>query len=172
MKTPKYLICNDIKAAADQPAEFILHNHHPRFLAKVEELDFNELEEIPQKPFADILFINSKGEMLVFRLTVTEYFERAEDEDLLDELFPARDYYTAYLQEIEAEEGGQEGYPVKDFSSELPGLKILHSTDNWTVVYNGVIAEFSNEDDMDEFLEHDLNIEPELLDKGVINEFE
>jgi len=25
---------------------------------------------------------------------------------------------------------------------------------------------------MDEFLENDLNIEPELLDKGVINEFD
>jgi hypothetical protein len=25
---------------------------------------------------------------------------------------------------------------------------------------------------MDEFLEHDLEVEPELLDKGVINEFE
>lgn len=172
MRTSKYLICNDIMAKEGQPAEFILHNHHPRFLAKVEELDFEELENRPDKPFADILYVNGEGAMVIYRLTVTEFYERAEEEDVLDELFPARDYYTTYLQEIESEEEGREGYPVKDFSPELPGLKILQSSDNWTVIYNGVIAEFQTEEEMDEFLEHDLNIEPELLDKGVINEFE
>ena len=172
MKTSKYLICNDIMAKDDQPAEFILHNHHPRFLAKVEELDFNEIENRPEKPFADILYINGKGTMLIYRLTVTESYERAEDEDILDELFPARDYYTRYLQDIEAEDGEKEGFPVKDFSPELPGLKILQSADNCTVIYNGVIAEFSSEEEMDEFLENDLGIEPVLLDKGVINQFD
>ena len=68
--------------------------------------------------------------------------------------------------------GGKEGFPVKDFSPELPGLKILQSSTNWTVVYNGVIAEFPTEEEMDEFLENDLDIEPELLNNGVINEFE
>ena len=172
MKTSKYLICNDIMAKEDQPAEFVLHNHHPRFLAKVEGLDFEELENRPDKPFADVLYVNGSGAMLIYRLTVTEYYERADEEDVLDELFTARDYYTAYLQDIEAEDTGKEGFPVKDFSPELPGLKILQSSVNWTVIYNGVIAEFSTEEEMDEFLENDLNIEPELLDKGVINEFD
>ena len=172
MKTSKYLICNDILAQGDQPAEFILHNHHPRFLAKVEELDFEELESRPEKPFADILYVNGEGAMVIYRLTVTEYYERAEEDEVLDELFPARDYYTQYIQDIEAEDGGKEGFPVKDFSLELPGLKILRSSINWTVIYNGVIAEFNTEEEMDEFLETDLDIEPELLDKGVINEFE
>jgi hypothetical protein len=172
MKTSKYLICNDIMAKGDQPAEFVLHNHHPRFLAKVEQLDFNEIENRPEKPFADILFVNGKGVMVIYRLTVTELYERADDGDVLDCLFPARDYYTLYLQDIEIEECGKSGFPVKDFSSELPGLKILKSSVNWTVVYNGVIAEFPTEEEMDEFLEQDLNIEAELLDKGVINEFE
>jgi len=155
-------------AKDDQPAEFILHNHHPRFLAKVEELDFNELENRPEKPFADILYINGKGIMMIYRLTVTESYERADEEDVLDELFPARDYYTRYLQDIEIEEG----FPVKDFSPELPGLKILQSTDTCTVIYNGVVAEFPSEEEMDEFLENELGIEPILLDKGVINQFE
>ena len=172
MKTSKYLICNDIMAKEGEPAEFILHNRHPRFLAKVEELDFEELEDRPEKPFADILYINGKGAMVIYRLTVTEFYEKAEEDDVLDELFPARDFYTQYLQDIEAEDGEKEGFPVKDFSPELPGLKILHSADSWTVIFNGVIAEFSSEDDMDEFLEHDLEVEPELLYKGVINEFE
>ncbi len=172
MKTSKYLICNDIMATGDQPAEFILHNHHPRFLAKVEELDFEELETRPDKPFADILYVNGNGTMIVYRLTLTEYYERAEEDDVLDELFPARDYYTRYLQDIDEEESGKEGYPVKDFSPELPGLKILKSPENWTVVYNGLLAEFNSEEEMDEFLENDLNIEADLLDKGVINEFE
>jgi hypothetical protein len=170
MKTSKYLICNDILATGDQPAEFILHNHHPRFLSKVEELDFEELEDRPEKPFADILYVNGLGSIKVYRLTATEYYERASDDDVLDELFPARDFYTRYLQDIDLEEIGKEGYPVKDFSPELPGLKILKSSDNWTVIYNGVVAEFSTEEGADEFLEHDLNIEPDLLDKGVINE--
>ena len=172
MKTPKYLICNDIIAVEGQPAEFILHNHHPRFLAKVEQLDFDEIENRPEKPFADILYVAGDGAMLIYRLTVTEFYERAEEVNVLDELFPARDYYTSYIQDIEAEDGGKEGFPVKDFSPELPGLKILQSTEIWTVIYNGVVAEFTSEDDMDEFLEHDLNIEPDLLDKGVINQFE
>jgi hypothetical protein len=172
MKTPKYLICNDIMVEEGLPAEFILHNHHPRFLAKVEELDFEELENRPEKPFADILYVNGAGAMIIYRLTVTEFYERAEEEEVLDELFPARDYYTRYIEDIEAEEGGKKGFPVKDFSPELPGLKILQSAEIWTVIYNGVIAEFSSEEDMDEFLEHDLNIESDLLDKGVINQFE
>lgn len=172
MKTSKYLICNDILATEGQPAEFILHNHHPRFLAKVEELDFDELENRPEKPFADVLYVNGEGAMEIYRLTVTEFYERAEEEDVLDELFPARDYYTRYIQDIEAEDGGKKGFPVKDFSAELPGLKILQSPDSWTVIYNGVIAEFSAEEDMDDFLEHDFGIEPELLDQGVINQFE
>lgn len=172
MKTPKYLICNDIMAAEGQPAEFILHNHHPRFLAKVEQLDFDEIENRPEKPFADILYVAGDGAMLIYRLTVTEFYERAEEVDVLDELFPARDYYTSYIQDIESEDDGKEGFPVKDFSPELPGLKILQSTEIWTVIYNGVVAEFTSEDDMDEFLEQDLNIEPDLLDKGVINQFE
>jgi hypothetical protein len=172
MKTSKYLICNDITAAEGQPAEFILHSHHPRFLAKVEELDFDEIEILPEKPFADILYVNGEGAMVIFRLTVTEFYERADEEDVLDELFPARDYYTRYIQDIEAEDGGKKGFPVKDFSPELPGLKILQSTEICTVIYNGVIAEFASEDEMDEFLEHDLNIEPEMLNKGIINQFE
>ena len=172
MKTSKYLICNDIMAKDDQPAEYILHNHHPRFLAKVEELDFDELENRPEKPFTDIIYINGQGTMIIFRITLTELYERAEDDDVLDELFPARDYYIRYLQDIEKEDGVKQGFPVKDFSQELPGLKILQSSNTWTVIYNGVIAEFSSEEDMDEFLEHDLNIEPEMLDQGLINQFE
>ena len=170
MKTSKYLICNDILTTEDQPAEFVLHNHHPRFLAKVEQLDFEEIENRPEKPFADILYVNGEGAMMIYRLTVTEFYERASEEDVLDELFPARDYYTRYLQDIETEESGKEGFSVKDFSPELPGLKILKSSDSWTVIYNGVIAEFSTEEEMDEFLEQDLNVDPELLDKGVINQ--
>jgi len=172
MKTSKYLICNDILAAEGQPAEFILHNHHPRFLAKVEELDFDEIENRPEKPFVDILYVNGEAAMVIYRLTLTELYERAEDDDVLDELFPARDYYTTYLQDIEAEDGGKKGFPVKDFSPELPGLKILQSSETWTVIYNGVIAEFTSEEDMDEFLEHDLDIEPVMLDQGVTNQFE
>src|ERR1035437_2883990 len=147
MKTPKYLICNDIIAVEGQPAEFILHNHHPRFLAKVEQLDFDEIANRPEKPFADILYVAGDGAMFIYRLTVTEFYERAEEADVLDELFPARDYYTNYIQDIEAEDGGKEGFPVKDFSPELPGLKILQSTEIWTVIYNGVVAEFTSEDD-------------------------
>ena len=97
-------------ATGDQPAEFILHNHHPRFLAKVEELDFEELENRPEKPFADILYVNGAGAMVIYRLTVTEYYERADEDDVLDELFHARDYYTQYLQEIDAEEGWKRGF--------------------------------------------------------------
>lgn len=172
MKTPKYLICNDIHAKEGEPAEFILHNQHPRFLAKVEALDFEEIENRPDKPFADVLYVNTQGTMDIYRLEIYEFIERAEEEDVLDELFPAREYYTQYLQEMEKEDGNKPGFPVKDFCSELPGLKILRGHEIWTVVYNGVIAEFDSEDNMNEFLEHDLEIESDLLDKGVINQFD
>lgn len=172
MKAPKYLICNDILAKDGEPSEFILHNHHPRFLAKVEALDFDEIENQPEKPFADVLYVNATGTMEIYRLEVIEYFEKADEEDVLDELFPAREYFTHYLQDIEKEEGIKSGYPVKDFNAELPGLKILQGHETWTVIYNGVVAEFDSEDNMNEFLEHDLDIEPELLDKGVINQFD
>lgn len=172
MKTSKYLICNDILAGESQPAEFILHNQHPRFLAKVESLEFEEIENRPEKPFADVLYINPEGALEIYRLEAYEFFERADDEDILDELFPARDFYTQYLQQMDQEEGNKTGFPVKDFSSELPGLKILQGHGTWTVIYNGVIAEFDSEDNMNEFLEHDLELEEDLLDKGIINQFD
>jgi len=172
MKTSKFLICNDILANEDQPAEFILHNQHPRFLAKVESLEFNEIENTPEKPFADVLYINSKGTMEIYRIEAYEFYERADDEEVLENLFPSRDFYTQYLQQMDQEDGNKPGFPVKDFSPELPGLKILHGHETWTVVYNGVIAEFDSEDNMNEFLEQDLEIEEELLDKGVINQFD
>lgn len=172
MKTSKYLVCNDLLAKEGEPFEFILHNYHPRFLAKVEILDFDEIENLPEKSFADVLYVNSQGKLEIYRLEIFQYFEKAVEEDVLDELLSARDYYTRYLQEIEKEEGLKPGYPVKDFSSELPGLKIMQGHETWTVIYNGVVAEFDSEDNMNEFLEHDLDIEPDLLDKGVINQFD
>jgi hypothetical protein len=172
MKTSKYLICNDFFSKEGEPAEFILHTHHPRFLAKVEALDFDEMEHEPEKPFADVLYINSQGKLEIYRLEISQYFEKADEDDIRDELFPAREFYTRYLQEIEKEEGIKPGIPVKDFSPELPGLKIMQGSETWTVIYNGVIAEFESEDSMNEFLEHDLEIESYLLDQGVINQFE
>lgn len=172
MKTPRYLICNDILAPEGEPSEFILHNHHPRFLAKVEALDFDEIEKTPEKPFTDVLYVNGKGTMDIYRLEVCEYLEKADEEDVLDELFPAREYFTHYLQDMEKAEGGKPGYPVRDFNALLPGLKILQGHETWTVIYNGVVAEFDSEDSMNEFLEHDLDIESDLLDKGVINQFD
>jgi hypothetical protein len=172
MKTSKYLICNDILAIENQPAEFILHNQHPRFLAKVESLEFEEIENRPEKPFADVLYINPEGALDIYRIEAFEFLDRANDEDILDELFPARDFYIKYLQQMDQEEGNKPGFPVKDFSPELPGLKILQGHGSWTLVYNGVIAEFDSEDNMNEFLEQDLEIEEELLDKGIINQFD
>ncbi len=172
MKTSKYLVCNDLLAKEGDPSEFILHNYHPRFLAKVEILEIEEIDQRPEKPFADVLYINSQGRLDIYRLEVVQYFEKADDEDVLDELFPAREYYTGYLQELEKEEGLKPGFPIKDFSSELPGLKIMQGHNTWTVICNGVIAEFDSEDGMNEFLEHDLEIESDLLDEGIINQFE
>jgi hypothetical protein len=172
MRTSKYLICNDILAGEDQPAEFILHTQHPRFLAKVEALDFEELGNRPDKPFADVLYINPDAELDIYRLEVVDFYERADDEAILDELFPVRDFYIQYLQQLDQEEGGKAGFTVKDFSPELPGLKILQGHGSWTIVYNGILAEFDSEDSMNEFLEQDLDIESELLDKGIINQFD
>ena len=73
---------------------------------------------------------------------------------------------------MEKEEGLTPGFAVKDFNPELPGLKILQAPELWTVVYNGMVAEFGTEEEMDDFLESDLNIETELLDKGIINQFD
>ena len=170
MKTPKFLICSD--PLNDESAEMILHSHRPRYLAQVSPITFTEIEERPDKPFADALYVNSEGVMEIYRIGVIEIYDRAEEDDLLDEVFPATDYFCKYLQLMEQEEGLTPGFPVKDFSPELPGLKILHAPELWTVVYNGLVAEFGTEEEMDDFLESDLNIETELLDKGVINQFD
>jgi hypothetical protein len=170
MKTPKFLICSD--PLNEESAEMILHSHRPRFLAQVTPILFSDIENRPDKPFADALYVNTDGVMEIYRIGIVETYDRAEEDDILDELFPATDYFCKYLQLMELEEVVKPGFPVKDFSTELPGLKILHAPDLWTVVYNGVVAEFVTEEEMDDFLESDLNIEMELLDKGVINEFE
>ena len=170
MKTPKFLICSD--PLNEDSSEMILHSHKPRFLAQVTPIPFSEIENRPEKPFADALYVNSEGVMEIYRIGVADTYDRSEEDDLQDEIFPAADYFCKYLQLMEQEEGVTPGFPVKDFSSELPGLKILHAPDLWTVVYNGLVAEFGTEEEMDDFLESDLNIETELLDKGVINQFD
>ena len=170
MKSSKFLICSD--PLQEESAEMIRHSHRPRFLAQVTPIAFTEIENRPEKAFADALYVNTDGVMETYRLVVVETYDKAEEDDILDELFPAADYFCRYLQLMEEEEGVKPGFPVKDFSNELPGLKILHAPDLWTVVYNGLVAEFGTEDEMDDFLESELNIETELLDKGVINQFD
>ena len=170
MKTPKFLICSD--PLNDESAEKILHTHHPKFLAQVTPIPFDEIANRPDKQFADALYVNTDGVMEIYRITIMDIYERAEAEDIQDEIFPATDYFCKYLQLMEKEEGVTPGFPVKDFNPELPGLKILHAPDLWTVVYNGMVAEFGSEEEMDDFLETDLNIESDLLDKGVINQFD
>lgn len=172
MKTPKFLICNDLTYKEGELNEYLLHSQRPRFLAKITEIAFEEIVKTPEKLFADALYVNSEGVMEIFRLEVIENYDRSDEDSIHDELFTATEYYTIYLQEIEKEDGQTPGYPVKDYSTELPGLKILQSPGNWTVVYNGLVAEFVSEEEMDEFLEHDLEIEAELLDHGVINRFD
>lgn len=170
MKTPKFLICSD--PLNEESAEMILHSHRPKFLAQVTPIQFSEIEERPEKPFADALYVNTEGVMEIYRIEAVEIYDRTEEDDLQDEVFPAADYFCKYLQLMEQEEGVKPGFPVRDFNPELPGLKILHAPDLWTVVYNGLVAEFGSEEEMDDFLETDLNIESDLLDKGVINQFE
>lgn len=170
MKTPKFLICHD--PVHDEAEEMILHSQRPRFLARVTPISFQGIGDQCAKPFADALYVNSDGSLDCYRIEVVETFDRAEEEDVLDELFPATDYFCSYLILMEKEEGVTPGFPVRDFSDELPGLKILHAPGLWTVVYNGLVAEFASEEEMDDFLESNLDIEPELLDKGVINEFD
>ena len=149
----------------------ILHTHRPKFLSQVTPIAFTDIENRPEKSFADALYVNADGVMEIYRIEVTEAYDHAAEEDIQDELFPAADYFCRYLQLMEQEEGLKPGFSVKDFNPELPGLKILHAPDLWTVVYNGMVAEFGTEEEMDDFLESDLNIETELLDKGIINEF-
>ncbi len=170
MKTPKFLICSD--PLNEESAEMILHSHMPKFLAQVTPIPFTDIEKRPVKPFADALYVNADGALDVYRIEAIETFDRVEEDDIQDELFPAADYFCRYLLMMEKEEGLTPGFPVKDFSTELPGLKILHAPAVWTVVYNGLVAEFGTEEEMDDFLEGDLNIESELLDKGVINQFD
>ncbi|MCL6103346.1 MAG: hypothetical protein M1292_12825 [Bacteroidetes bacterium] len=170
MKTPKFLICSD--PLNEESTEMLLHSHRPRFLAQVTPIPFDEIENRPEKSFADALYVNSEGVMEIYRISIVDMYDRAEEEDIQDELFPATDYFCKYLQLMEKEEGVDPGFPVKDFNDELPGLKILHAPDLYTVVYNGLVAEFGTEEEMDEFLESELNIESDLLDKGVINQFE
>jgi len=170
MKTSKFLICSD--PFNEESAEMILHTHRPRFLAQVTPIAFTDIENRPDKSFADALYVNADGAMEIYRLELTDAYDHAGEDDIQDELFPAADYFCRYLQLMEQEEGLKPGFSVRDFNPELPGLKILHAPDLWTVVYNGMVAEFGTEEEMDDFLESDLNIETELLDKGIINEFE
>jgi hypothetical protein len=156
----------------EESDEMILHTHRPRFLAQVTPISFGEIENRPDKPFADALYVNTEGVMEIYRIAVVDIYDRSEEDDLQDEVFPAVDYFCKYLQLVDQEEGVTPGFPVKDFNPELPGLKILHAPDSWTVVYNGMVAEFGTEEEMDDFLESNLNIETELLDKGVINQFD
>ncbi len=172
MKAPKFLICNDYTQHEESLNEYILHNYRPRFLAKVSAIDFEEIATPDEKIFADALYVNAEGVMEIYRIEIAEFYDKADEEDFHEQLFSAANYYTQYLQHLEKEEGEKPGYPVKDYCDELPGLKILQAPGNWTVVYNGLVAEFGSEEEMDEFLEHDLEIEQELLDQGIINRFD
>ena len=170
MKTSKFLICSD--PLLEESAEMILHAHRPRFLAQVTPISFGEIENRPENPFADALYVSTEGALEIYRIVLADAYDHSEEDDIQDELFPAADYFCRYLQLMEKEEGLTPGFAVKDFNPELPGLKILQAPELWTVVYNGMVAEFGTEEEMDDFLESDLNIETELLDKGIINQFD
>ena len=171
MKDNPFLLCSNPLSKENLEDEYIFHTQKPRYLAKATSISFEDITEDCKLPFVDLLYLNSDGEMEIVHLEIIDRMDRADDEDFTLSLFRAHDWYFNVIREYDKLEKLKPSVLIKDFCHELPGLKILHAPNRWAVIYHGLVAEFDNEEDMDEFLESELEITSSLLDKGIINHF-
>jgi len=171
MKNNPFLLCSNPVSKEKTPDEYILHTRKPRFLAKATPISFDEITEDCSLPFVDMLYLNPDGEMEIIHIEIIDRIDRTDDEEFTLSLFQAHDWYFNVIREYDKMDKLNPSVLLKDFSPELPGLKILQAPNRWAVVYHGLVAEFDNEEAMDEFLERDLEIASSLLDKGIINHF-
>ena len=171
MKDNPFLLCSNPISKDNTLDEYILHTQKPRFLAKAIPISFDEITEDCSLSFIDLLYLNPDGEMEIVHIEIVDRIDRADDEEFTHSLFHAHDWYVNVIQEYDKMDELKSSVLIKDFSRELPGLKILQAPNRWAVIYHGLVAEFDKEEDMDEFLERDLEIASSLLDKGIINHF-
>ncbi|MCT4673626.1 MAG: hypothetical protein ACPGSG_07580 [Prolixibacteraceae bacterium] len=172
LQEPKFLLGNNPLQTEEAEYDIVFHNHYPFFSCKVYPISIQELSEkdVPMSTF--LAYINGEGELEIFRVELMGYDKHKELEDYIDLLKQLEQWYFDYLSWMDEKEFGQGGVLIKDFSSELNGLKIIKDPEGYMILAHTLVVSFENEDDMDAFLEQELEISNELLDQGVINTFE
>lgn len=168
---PKYLISSD-PFDTEEPDEFFIHTESPSFLAKVYPISFGEIEKESDQVSFDMLYLNPEGEIEVFRFEMAKTFDTVSEDSCYETLAAAEEWYYNYVAEGDEEETGESGSLIKDFSKDMPGLKIIVAEDRSAVISKGFYAEFVSENELEEFLVNELGISAEMLDAGMINKVE
>ncbi|QZT38206.1 hypothetical protein K5X82_04710 [Halosquirtibacter xylanolyticus] len=169
---PKFLIGVDPKSNIENDYDILFHNHFPFFSTKIYPISIQELseKEVPMSTY--MAYINGEGDLEIFRIQLMSFDKHKELGDYIENLKQVEAWYGDYLAYLDEREFGHPGVLIKDFSSELSGLKIIKDPEGLMVLGHQLVVTFENEDDMDAFLEQELEISANLLDQGVINIFE
>lgn len=168
--TPKYLMAIDPFEEGEEQSEFIVHNEFPKFTAYVSPISVENIGDRPEQPFHDLIYLNPEGELELFRMTLF-VSEEASESEYASALSDLEHWYFKYVSETDFEECGKGGMLIRDFSNDVPGLKIIYAHGVWTLFVRGLVNDFNDEESLDSFLISDLLVPREVIDSGVINEF-
>ncbi|MDC1106050.1 hypothetical protein OAT16_05050 [Prolixibacteraceae bacterium] len=168
----KFLLGIDPKSDIEENYDVVFHNQFPFFSTNVYPISIQELsvKEVPMSTY--MAYINGEGDLEIFRIELTNCDKHKDLGDYIENLKQLEAWYGDYLMDLDKKELGQPGVVIKDFSPELSGLKIIKDAEGYMVLGHKLVVSFENEDDMDAFLEQELEISATLLDQGIVNTFE
>ncbi|QZE12924.1 hypothetical protein K4L44_10020 [Halosquirtibacter laminarini] len=168
----KFLLGVNPTSNNENDFEVVFHNQFPFFSSKVYPISIQDLseKEVPMSTYS--AYINGEGDLEIFRIEMMGYDKNRELEDYIEHLKSLEEWYLDYLSWLDERELGKPGVAIKDFSTEMPGLKIIKDSEGYMLLGHQLVVTFENEDDMDAFLEQELEIPESKLDHGIINTFE
>lgn len=145
-----------------------------RGLIKIKELDISDLYKKAEEKNIYTVYFTSKDTGLpeFYELSFTDIWD-IPDNKINVILKDAGKWYKNYLIWEENQMNKVLNTPplLKDYSSNIKGLKIIYSNFNkkWLVIFKGKIKIFLSEQDMNNWLINDMKIDEKLLNKGFIN---
>lgn len=168
MKISKFLYCDNEMVPESHLREFILHARKPRFLVHIQHIKFSDLPHKSNDQEIIINYLNPESLLELIRLHVIDNIDN--EADLSKVLNRMADWYIAYLKWQDKKISNTHGHLLRDYNAKVPGLKIIYGPPGWLVIYMGNVEIFATEPEMDDYLKNYMNIDPDKLDEGHINQ--
>jgi hypothetical protein len=170
-KLPQFLLCDSFFSDISEHTEFILHVRNPQFLAVV--LNMSTAKQYLDCDHPDAEFVFSVEEFGIAEphklVPIQTYFEG--EKNLKPYMKRMANWWHHYLSE-ELKLSKKNGFVLtpKDFTSKIPGLKVIDFKTNFMIIAKGQPYKCETESAAIHFLK-ELGITDEDLETGIINEF-